>query len=326
MSVAAVVAPAAKTRNRSIEARRKARAAKAERERLIVDLLNRGVAVAEIAARIGVTEKRMRAIVKEILARRRPETPEDFVALQVGRLNEALLIAYDAMSAENLRAVALVVRIVRELDRYHGLFPAGRRGSRNGREVGETAEEPPAPPPDRLQTAAQSVENAQNAPGNGGTENRNEPARTPLAGAGPGAPAPDAPVDVPQSAPPAPQEPRSAPENDGPAPAADEAAALPSAPAEASDAPAARNVVRPETPPRVTEEAQLAPGNGAPDEPLGWSLAGPAQNSAADAAPSTGQTQTARHTGVKLPPPDEPFYPTGFRPRVRAILNGVAAC
>ena len=134
MSVTAIVPPAARPRKRSIEARRAARAAKAERERLVIDSLNRGVSVAEIAARIGVTEKRMRAIVREILARRRPEAPEDFVALQVSRLNEALLVAYGAMSAENLRAVGLVVRIVRELDRYHGFFPAAQRAPRNVRD------------------------------------------------------------------------------------------------------------------------------------------------------------------------------------------------
>ncbi len=86
--------------------------AKFGRERRIVDLLNRGVTVAEIADREGVTEKRMRAVVKEILARRMPEPPAEFVALQVGRLNEAALVAYSAMSDMNLRAVDRVVRIV----------------------------------------------------------------------------------------------------------------------------------------------------------------------------------------------------------------------
>ena len=70
----------------------------------------------------------MRAIVREILARRMPHPPEEFVAIQVSRLNEALLVAYSAMSMTNLRAVDHVVKIVRELDRYHGLSAvAGRR-------------------------------------------------------------------------------------------------------------------------------------------------------------------------------------------------------
>jgi hypothetical protein len=69
----------------------------------------------------------MRAIVREILARRQPHPPEEFVAIQVSRLNEALLVAYSAMSITNLRAVDRVVRIVRELDRYHGFVAAERR-------------------------------------------------------------------------------------------------------------------------------------------------------------------------------------------------------
>ena len=48
------------------------------------------------------------------------QSPAEFLALQVSRLNEALLVAYGAMSAENLEAVDRVVKIVRELDRYHG--------------------------------------------------------------------------------------------------------------------------------------------------------------------------------------------------------------
>ncbi len=98
-----------------------------EREQLIIDFLNRGVSVAEIAARIDISEKRMRAIIRDILARRMPHPPEEFVAIQVSRLNEALLVAYSAMTGANLKAVDRVVRIVRELDRYHGAFVAAER-------------------------------------------------------------------------------------------------------------------------------------------------------------------------------------------------------
>ncbi len=145
MSASVTILSAEKPRNRSIDARRAARRATFERERLIVDSLNRGVSVAEIAARIGVTEKRMRALVHEILARRMPAAPEDFVALQVSRLNEALLAAYGAMSAENLRAVGLVVKIVRELDRYHGFAAADRRAGGDRRTGEAEAREPRAP-------------------------------------------------------------------------------------------------------------------------------------------------------------------------------------
>jgi hypothetical protein len=54
-----------------------------------VNYLNAGVSVAEIAAREGVTHRRMRAVVQEILASRMPAPPTEFLAMQVGRLNEA---------------------------------------------------------------------------------------------------------------------------------------------------------------------------------------------------------------------------------------------
>ena len=82
---------------------RAARLKKFAREQLIVDYLNRGVSVAEIAARIGVGEKRMRAVIRDIFARRMPHPPGEFVAIQVSRLNEALLVAFSAMSPPTSR-------------------------------------------------------------------------------------------------------------------------------------------------------------------------------------------------------------------------------
>ncbi len=106
------------------------RLAKFKREQLVVDTLNRGVSVTEIAARVGVGEKRMRAVIRDPrtgirgLARRMPHPPAEFVAIQLSRLNEALLVAYSAMTPANPKAVDQVVKIVRELDRYGGAFAA----------------------------------------------------------------------------------------------------------------------------------------------------------------------------------------------------------
>jgi len=111
-------------------ARRAARVAKFERDKLIIDRLNHSVSVAVTAARIGIGEKRKRAVIRDPrtkirgLARRMPRPPEAFVAIQVSRLNEALLMAYNAMSPTNLKAVHEVVKIVRELDRFGGAFAA----------------------------------------------------------------------------------------------------------------------------------------------------------------------------------------------------------
>jgi hypothetical protein len=166
------LSPAAKSRDRSIAGRRRARALKADRERLIVDCLNRGLSVAEISARTGVTEKRMRAAIREIVARRQPEAPAEFVAIQVSRLNEALNVAYSAMSPENLAAVRLVVRIVRELDRYHGFAAPTRRPARgnDARQDGERVLSGTSP-----RMAAQASEKTRFAPGNRRVEAPLEP-------------------------------------------------------------------------------------------------------------------------------------------------------
>ncbi len=111
-------------------AKRATRLEKAQREQRVVSLLNRGVSIPEIAAQQGLSLKRMRNLVREILAQRMPQPPAEFLALQVSRLNEALLLSYSAMHTHaegtNFEAVDRVVRIVRELDRYHGFAAVPR--------------------------------------------------------------------------------------------------------------------------------------------------------------------------------------------------------
>ncbi len=170
MSETAETAPRAAPPDRSIEARRAGRLLKARREGRIVQFLNRGVSIAEIAAREGVTEKRMRAVIRDILARRMPAPPAEFLALQMSRLNEALVVAYGAMSGGNLQAVDRVVKIVRELDRYNGFVAAERRLSPGEPRLEAPAESPlalAAPPPACPETAPQTLERVQSAPGIG---------------------------------------------------------------------------------------------------------------------------------------------------------------
>jgi hypothetical protein len=126
MSYTVETAPPA--RCRSAEARRAARQAKASREKRIVECLNRGVPIVEIAEREDVSENRMRRLVRDVLARRMPAPPAQFIVMQVNRLNEALRLSFGAMSGANLQAVDRVVKIVRELDRYHGFTAAERWG------------------------------------------------------------------------------------------------------------------------------------------------------------------------------------------------------
>jgi DNA-binding CsgD family transcriptional regulator len=154
----ALASPPAARRDRSIRARREAREAKAEREQQIISLLNRGVSVAEIARRSGVSIMHMRKLVRTILADRAPEPPAEFLALQVSRLNEALLVSYSAMyssaTGTNFEAVDRVVKIVRELDRYHGFAAVPRpREAAGTRLLPPPAESPIATPQDLARTA-----------------------------------------------------------------------------------------------------------------------------------------------------------------------------
>ena len=98
------------------------RRAKAERRLRVFNLLKAGVPVAEIALQEGLSARRTREIVQEALDRREIDPPQGFVQLQIGRLGDALMVAHAAMMAGDLQALDRVVRIVGELDRYHG-FP-----------------------------------------------------------------------------------------------------------------------------------------------------------------------------------------------------------
>lgn len=92
----------------------------AKRDARIIERLAAGLMIEEIALREGVSARRVRERVSAILARRAHDSPGEFAQMQIRRLSEAMLVAYSAMSGGNLKAVDRVVRIVRELDRYHG--------------------------------------------------------------------------------------------------------------------------------------------------------------------------------------------------------------
>ena len=117
------------------------------------------MSVAGIALRVGVTQKRMRARVCEILARRGPAAPEEFAAEPASRLNEAQVLDCSAMLPGNLKAVGLMVRIVRDLGPYHRFVPADRRAAPAAAEAGA--------PADRPEKAPQVPERIEFAPGNG---------------------------------------------------------------------------------------------------------------------------------------------------------------
>jgi hypothetical protein len=109
--------PNARARVGRIEARR----AKAARNVRLFNLLKAGVPMNEIALQEGMSIRRARELVQEMLARREVDPPAGFVQLQIGRLSDAMMVAHAAMMQGNMHALDRVLRIVGELDRYQGL-------------------------------------------------------------------------------------------------------------------------------------------------------------------------------------------------------------
>ncbi len=105
--------------------RLEARRAGAERNLRPFSLLKAGVPVAEIALQEGLSLKHTRALIREALARRALDPPAGFVQLQIGRLSDAMMVAHAAMMEGNLHALDRVLRIVGQLDRYHGFARQG---------------------------------------------------------------------------------------------------------------------------------------------------------------------------------------------------------
>jgi hypothetical protein len=85
----------------------------AMRDARIVRALAQGEAIDEVAAREGLTLKRARERVAVVL-RRAFELAEAFVAVQIARVNEAMLAANSAMRGGDLAAADRVVRIIHE--------------------------------------------------------------------------------------------------------------------------------------------------------------------------------------------------------------------
>jgi hypothetical protein len=108
----------AKPRRRRITKRELAR-----RALRFVEKLAAGVTIEEIAASEGISVKWARERKAALLASRVIDTPHEFIKLQIRRLSEAMLVSYSAMSNGDLKAVDKVIKVARELDRYHGFAP-----------------------------------------------------------------------------------------------------------------------------------------------------------------------------------------------------------
>ena len=93
------------------------------RDLRFVEKLAAGVTIEEIAASEGISVKWARERKAAVLASRAIDPPHEFIQLQIRRLSEAMLVAYSAMTTGDVKAVDQVIKVVRELDRYHGFGP-----------------------------------------------------------------------------------------------------------------------------------------------------------------------------------------------------------
>ncbi|MGH6799115.1 MAG: hypothetical protein ACREDI_12125 [Roseiarcus sp.] len=106
---------------------RKRAAGKARRAKLIerreayFDLLVSGYRVEQIATATKMSPSAVRRAIGQALAKRQFDMPEDYARLQVARLTKALRCADVSLEKGDLKAIAPFVKVVTELNRYHGV-------------------------------------------------------------------------------------------------------------------------------------------------------------------------------------------------------------
>ena len=109
------------------ERARKRAAGKILREMLIrrreayFDLLVSGYSIEQIASHTKTSPSVVRRAVGQALAKRQLDAPEDYARLQVARLTKALRCADISLEEGDLSAIAPFVKVVRELNLYHGV-------------------------------------------------------------------------------------------------------------------------------------------------------------------------------------------------------------
>jgi hypothetical protein len=109
------------------ERARKRAAGKIRREALVkrreayFDLLVSGYSVEQIASHTKKCPSAVRRAVGQALAKRRLDAPEDYARLQVARLTKALRCADVSLEEGDLKAIAPFLKVVRDLNLYHGV-------------------------------------------------------------------------------------------------------------------------------------------------------------------------------------------------------------
>ena len=92
-----------------------------KRREAYFDLLVSGYSVEHIASHTKTSASAVRRAVGQALAKRRLDAPEDYARLQVARLTKALRCADVSLEEGDLKAIAPFLKVVRELNLYHGV-------------------------------------------------------------------------------------------------------------------------------------------------------------------------------------------------------------
>jgi hypothetical protein len=115
------------------ERARKRAAGKILREALIkrreayFELRVAGYSIEQIASHMKKSPSAIRRAVAQALANRRLDAPEDYARLQVARLTKALRCADVSLEMGDLKAIAPFLKVVRELNLYHGVHVGSAR-------------------------------------------------------------------------------------------------------------------------------------------------------------------------------------------------------
>ena len=108
-------------RGRLRQAARERRSEKREQRRKLLDMVVAGYAYENIADSFQISIATLRREVDRALAARAPDSADRYVALQLARLQKAMLVVDLAMDAADLRAIPALATLLGEFDRYHGL-------------------------------------------------------------------------------------------------------------------------------------------------------------------------------------------------------------
>ena len=92
-----------------------------KRREVYFDLLVSGYSIEQIASHTKKSPSAVRRAVGQTLAKRQFDAPEDYARLQVARLTKALRCADVSLEEGDLKAIAPFLKVVRELNLYHGV-------------------------------------------------------------------------------------------------------------------------------------------------------------------------------------------------------------